>query len=68
MRERLWLEVKGGECEEVRVKDLFKGERKRGEKGEVRMEVSCSGIWYGVEGVGVVGNGEEDDGLWWGWG
>ena len=55
MTETLSLQVKGGESQEVNLKDLFNGQSKTAQNRQLTIELTSTPIWYAVQSLPVVG-------------
>lgn len=65
MTETLSLQVKGGESQEVNLKDLFNGQSKTAQNRQLTIELTSTPIWYAVQALPVVGNPQQDDAFSW---
>lgn len=65
MTETLSLQVKGGESQEVSLKDLFNGQSKTAQNRQLTIELTSTPIWYAVQSLPVVGNPHQDDAFSW---
>ena len=65
MTETLSLQVKGGESQEVSLKDLFNGQSKTAQNRQLTIELTSTPIWYAVQALPVVGNPQQDDAFSW---
>lgn len=65
MTETLSLQVKGGESQEVSLKDLFNGQSKTAQDRQLTIELTSTPIWYAVQALPVVGNPQQDDAFSW---
>ena len=65
MTETLSLQVKGGESQEVSLKDLFNGQSKTSQNRQLTIELTSTPIWYAVQALPVVGNPQQDDAFSW---
>ncbi|WP_418835320.1 alpha-2-macroglobulin family protein [Phocaeicola plebeius] len=65
MTETLSLQVKGGESQEVNLKDLFNGQSKTAQNRQLTIELTSTPIWYAVQSLPVVGNPQQDDAFSW---
>lgn len=65
MTETLSLQVKGGESQEVNLKDLFNGQSKTAQNRQLTIELISTPIWYAVQALPVVGNPQQDDAFSW---
>lgn len=65
MTETLSWQVKGGESQEVSLKDLFNGQSKTAQNRQLTIELTSTPIWYAVQALPVVGNPQQDDAFSW---
>ena len=65
MTETLSLQMKGGESQEVNLKDLFNGQSKTAQNRQLTIELTSTPIWYAVQALPVVGNPQQDDAFSW---
>ena len=63
--ETLSLQVKGGESQEVSLKDLFNRQSKTAQNRQLTIELTSTPIWYAVQALPVVGNPQQDDAFSW---